>query len=138
MTTEKPGRTFLGWTTNGTDLINPEHSSEIDFERLGNIVHLKAVWDNEPIKPITHNLRLTGLAGIDQSSINTLKAQGFTVKGDTATKTFTSTDSKFYLPALNKPGSSFLGWYETGKSPSTASPYVEFEPVLDPGEISHF
>ena len=121
------GAEFLGWSVDGVNII--EDLDWYDWEANGNKVYLKAIYNNSTPQPTNHNLTLTGLTGIDQSSINTLKSQGFTVNGDTAKLVFNNTMSKFYLPAVNKPGSSFLGWYETGKSPSTASPYVEFDPA---------
>ncbi|MBR3135142.1 Ig domain-containing protein [Candidatus Saccharibacteria bacterium] len=121
------GAEFLGWSVDGVNII--KDLDWYDWAANGNKVYLKAIYSNSTPQPITHTLTLSGLTDIDQDSLNALQAQGFTVKGDTAAKTFTSTDSKFYLPALSKPGSSFLGWYETGKSPSMASPYVEFDPA---------
>ncbi len=127
------GKVFQSWTIYNIEDMSPSarlsayvRTFDLRYE-TGDLVFV-ANWDNEEGYE-DHTLTLSGLTGIDQDSLNALKAQGFTVKGDAATKTFTSTNSKFYLPALNKPGSSFLGWYETGKSPSTASPYVEFDPA---------
>lgn len=119
VTVEKKGCTFRGWTTNGSDLINPQHSSEIDFGKLGNVVHLKAVYGNggpdDPDPPVKtdHTVTLTGLAGIDQSSIDALVAAGF--KLDNSTKptvaTIERTDKgSLFVPALSKPHYTFDGW----------------------------
>ena len=123
----KPGCEFLGWYWTGDD---PSTATLwMDFYSSSGDQSFTASFSGESVEPEKYTLTLLGLEGTTKQSISGLESQGFTVNGDTAKLVFNNTMSKFYLPAVNKPGSSFLGWYETGKSPSTASPYVEFNPA---------
>ena len=121
--TPRAGATeFIGWALNG----DPSHIvaeegelTEYDFTSNGGVINLKAIYNgghgDDPDPPVKtdHTVTLTGLSGIDQSSIDALVTAGF--KLDNSTKptvaTIERTDKDgLFVPALSKPHYTFDGW----------------------------